>query len=103
MPLNKKESAQPVMDESAMSRLIEVLVAELSHIAGEIEKFPIAMGHDYTSEEIELLQSIDFSRQKLNDISAVLRSFSAVDNGLSVDWELMKSNIKLETVRAKIL
>lgn len=83
--------------------LINAISAELSHIAGQIDKFPIAHGHNYTAEEIELLQRIDLFVQKLKDIVSILRLISETAGHLEIDRQALSDSVIIEAMRAKVL
>lgn len=83
--------------------LINAISAELSHIAAEIDRFPIAHGHSYSSEEIELLQSIDLYVQKLTDIVSILRLISETAGHVEIDRKALSDSVIIEAMRSKVL
>lgn len=83
--------------------LINAVSAELSHIAGEMDKFPIAHGHNYSAEEIELLQSIDLYVQKLKDIVSILRLISESAGHVEIDRQALSESVVIEAIRSKVL
>ncbi len=89
--------------ESGTSRLFDTLSSELSNIAEEIEKFPIVLGHDYSHQEIELLQSIDFCGQKLKDIARILGLISNQTGDIAVDRDSLEQSVKIEAIRSLVL
>lgn len=88
---------------SGTGQLIDTISAELSHIAHEIERFPIADGHSYSSDEIAMLQGIDFCSQKLKEIASLLQVISDTAGHVAIDRKALDESVRIEAIRAKVL
>ena len=103
MESQNKEPHHMAAQDPGTAWLINAISSELSHIAGEIDKFPIAHGHSYSPEEITMLQGIDLCVQKLKDIVSVLQVISDKAGHVEIDRKALAESVRIEAIRSKVL